>query len=65
MLNSRQHAMLNVLLDDFFGKLTSAKRANMQKCSTDTALRDIQDLASKGILLKEDAGGRSTTYELA
>ena len=58
-LNTRQHAMLNVLLDDFFGKLTSAKWANMQKCSTDTALRDIQDLVYKGTLLKEDAGGEA------
>jgi Fic family protein len=34
------------------------------KCSTDTALRDIQDLIQKTILQKEAAGGRSTNYEL-
>lgn len=53
--------MLNKLLDDFEGKLTSSKWA---KCSSDTALRDIQDLMSKGILKKEDLGRRSTNYEL-
>ena len=62
--NTRQKVMLNKLMDDFFGKLTSKKWAKMTKCSPDTALRDIQDLISKGILRKEAAGGRSTNYEL-
>ena len=56
--------MLNKLLDDFDGKLTSSKWAKITKCSSDTALRDIQDLIVKGILKKEDLGGRSTNYEL-
>lgn len=56
--------MLNKLLDDFEGKLTSSKWAKMAKCSSDTALRDIQNLISKGILKKEDLGRRSTNYEL-
>ncbi|MES2874944.1 MAG: Fic family protein [Bacteroidota bacterium] len=63
-LNSRQQSMLNVLLDDFFGKLTSTKWARMTKSSPDTALRDIQDLIEKGILEKEPGGGRNTTYML-
>lgn len=46
------------------GKLNSSKWAKIAKCSTDTALRDIQDLMDKGILRKEAAGGRSTSYEL-
>ena len=29
-----------------------------------TAIRDIHDLIAKGILVKEDAGGRSTSYVL-
>lgn len=62
--NDRQILMLNKLLDGFFGKLTSKKWAKIAKCSKDTALRDIQDLISKGILKKESAGGRSTSYEL-
>ncbi|HQU57708.1 MAG TPA: Fic family protein [Saprospiraceae bacterium] len=63
-LNDRQRLMLNKLLDGFKGKLTSSKWAKIVKCSSDTALRDIQDLIQKGILQKEAAGGRSTNYEL-
>ena len=32
------------------------------KCSQDTAARDIQDFVNKGILVKDLAGGRSTSY---
>ena len=63
-LNDRQRFMLNKLLDDFEGKLTSSKWAKITKCSQDTAIRDIQDLIAKGILQKEAQGGRSTNYEL-
>jgi Fic family protein len=62
--NERQKLMLNKLLDGFDGKLTSSKWAKITKCSSDTALRDIQDLIKKEILRKEIAGGRSTNYEL-
>lgn len=62
--NDRQKIMLNKLMDDFYGKLTSKKWGKITKCSADTALRDIQDLISKGILRKESAGGRSTNYEM-
>ncbi|MEA5261013.1 Fic family protein [Arcicella aquatica] len=63
-LNERQKLLLNKLMDNFEGKLTSSKWAKIAKCSADTALRDIQDLMAKGILQKEMAGGRSTNYEL-
>jgi len=63
-LNSRQKKMLNKLLDGFEGKLNSSKWAKMNKCSSDTAIRDINDLLQKGILVKEEAGGRSTSYLL-
>ncbi len=63
-LNARQRLMLNKLLDGFDGKLTSSKWAKIAKTSPDTALRDIQDLMTKGILRKEAQGGRSTNYEL-
>lgn len=62
ILNKRQMQMLNKLLDGFAGKLTTSKWAKMVKCSHDTALRDIHDLVEKGILVKEEAGGRSTSY---
>ncbi len=63
-LNQRQIKMLNQLLDGFEGKLTSSKWALIAKCSTDTALRDIQELVSLGVLRNMDGGGRSTGYEL-
>ena len=63
-LNERQVKLLNRLLDGFEGKLTSSKWAVIAKCSPDTALRDINDLLSRGVLRKSDAGGRSTSYEL-
>jgi Fic family protein len=57
--------LLNRLLDGFEGKLTTRKWAAIAKCSPDTALRDLVDLVSRGILHKTDAGGRSTSYALA
>lgn len=63
-LNVRQVKLLNRLLDGFEGKLTSSKWAAIAKCSPDTALRDITDLLTRGVLRKTDAGGRSTGYEL-
>ena len=63
-LNERQRLILNKLLDGFKGKLTSSKWAKLAKCSQDTALRDIQDLVEFGILAKDPAGGRSTSYSL-
>lgn len=62
--NERQILMLEKLLDGFTGKLNSTKWAKINKCSTDTALRDIQDLITKNILEKEPSGGRSTSYFL-
>ena len=62
---TRQRDMLNRLLGDFEGKLTSSKWAKIEKCSPDTALRDITDLVDRGILNKDEGGGRSTSYSLA
>ena len=63
-MNERQRFMVNALFDGFIGKLTTSKWAKMTKCSTDTALRDISDLIGKGILVKNEAGGRSANYDL-
>ncbi len=62
--NERQRGMINRLLDGFEGKLTTAKWAKLAKCSHDTALRDIEALIKKRVLIKDDAGGRSTSYSL-
>jgi Fic family protein len=56
--------VLNKLFDGLDGKLKSSKWAKIAKCSPDTALRDIKDLMDKQILRQEQAGGRSTNYEL-
>jgi Fic family protein len=57
--------MLNRLMEDFQGKLTTSKWAKLRKSSQDTALRDILDLVHKGVLVKNSEGGRSTSYALA
>lgn len=63
-LNERQVKLLNKLLEDFKGNLTTTKWAKIAKCSHDTALRDIQDLIQKGILQKAASTGRNTNYIL-
>ena len=62
--SERQRKVLNMLWDGFTGKLNTQKWAKINRCSQDTALRDIQDLIAKGVLRKTDEGGRSTNYEL-
>jgi Fic family protein len=56
--------MLHKLLDGFEGKLNTSKWAKITRSSTDTALRDIQDLLDKGILQKGEGIGKNTSYEL-
>ncbi|MDD1532692.1 MULTISPECIES: Fic family protein [unclassified Bradyrhizobium] len=63
-LNKRQQLVLNRLLDGFEGKLTSSKWAKLTKVSQATASRDIDELVEHGILQKDAAGGRSTSYSL-
>ena len=63
--NDRQRKIVNQLLNGFEGKLTSSKWATLAKCSQDTALRDIEDMVRKGVLMKDPGGGRSTSYSLA
>jgi Fic family protein len=63
-LNDRQRAMVNALLNGIEGKMTSSKWAKMTKTSPDTALRDIEKLIALGILERDPAGGRSTSYSL-
>jgi Fic family protein len=64
-LNERQRLVLDRLLDDFEGKLTTSKWAKLAKCSQDTALRDILPLLERGVLSRNPAGGRSASYALA
>jgi Fic family protein len=64
-LNDRQRLVINRLLEGFEGNLTTSKWAALTKSSQDTALRDIQQLLERGVLVRNSAGGRSTSYSLA
>ena len=61
--NSRQQKILQLLLDDLFGNLKVSKYSKIAKTSTDTALRDLQDLVKKDVLVQE-GNGRGTFYRL-
>ena len=63
--NERQRNIVNRLLHGLEGKLTSSKWAKLENMSPDTALRDINDLVARGILKRDEGGGRSTGYLLA
>ncbi|MGH7524252.1 MAG: Fic family protein [Gemmatimonadales bacterium] len=64
-LSARQRKAINRVLDGFEGKLTSSKWARLTGTSADTALRDINDLVERGILVRDKAGGRATSYSLS
>jgi Fic family protein len=63
-LNERQIKVLNRVMGNFEGKLTSSKWAKIAKCSQDSAGRDIKDLMERGALRKDPGGGRSTSYSI-
>ena len=63
-LNERQRLVINRMLEGFEGNLTTSKWAALTKSSTDTALRDIQQLVERGVLVRNHARGRSTSYAL-
>lgn len=62
-LNEHQQKILNLMLDDFEGHLTSSKWAKICKVSQDTAGREIDQLVSARILFRQGQG-RSTHYTL-
>jgi Fic family protein len=64
-VNERQRKVINRLLDGFEGKLTTSKYARIVKSSEDTALRDIKILIDRGVLVRNEGGGRSVSYRLA
>jgi hypothetical protein len=64
-VNERQRKVLNRMLDDFKGHMNTSKYAKLAKTSPDSALRDIKDLVTWGILVQNPGGGRSTSYRLA
>ena len=64
-MNERQVKVVNKLWDGFEGKLTTSKWAKICKISQPTALRDINDLVEKGILIRSDEGSKNTSYILS
>jgi Fic family protein len=64
-VKDRQRLIINRMLDDFKGHMNTSKYAKLAKCSNDTALRDMRELAKRGILIQNPGGGRSTSYRLA
>lgn len=63
-VSERQRGVINRLIDGFKGALTSTRYARLAKCSHDTALRDIHELLERRILVRNEGGGRSTSYRL-
>ena len=63
-LNPRQREVLNRVLNGFEGRLTTSKWATLARCSADTALRDITELLTWGLLMRGSERGRSTGYIL-
>lgn len=65
--NGRQKNIINLMLSaDFKGNINTSKYAKLCKCSTDTALRDINQLKKRGIFIKNPENkGRNTSYFLS
>jgi Fic family protein len=63
-VNERQRLIIDRMLEDFKGHMTTSKYAKLAKCSPDTALRDMRELVARNILIKNPGGGRSTSYRL-
>ncbi|MBL4844295.1 MAG: Fic family protein [Planctomycetes bacterium] len=64
-VNDRQRVVINRLLNNFKGFLSTSKYAKLAHCSQDTAARDMRELLERGVLVKNPGGGRSTSYSLA
>jgi Fic family protein len=63
-LTERQTQMLNLFLDRYEAKITSKTWATLAKCSKDTAIRDIQDLVDKNILVEDIPGAKRPSYSI-
>lgn len=63
-VNERQRLVINRMLKDFPGFLSTSKYAKLAQCSPDTALRDIREMLERRILVQNPGGGRNTSYRL-
>ncbi|MBO4906894.1 MAG: Fic family protein [Bacteroidaceae bacterium] len=63
-MTERQTQMLNLFLDGYEAKITSKTWSSLAKCSKDTAIRDIQDLVNKNILIEDIPGAKRPSYSI-
>ena len=63
-MTERQTQMLNLFLDRYEAKITSKTWSTLAKCSKDTAIRDIQDLLDKNILVEDIPGAKRPSYSI-
>lgn len=63
-MSERQVQVLNRFLDGYEAKITSKSWSTLGKCSKDTAIRDIQDLVDKRILVEEIPGAKRPSYSI-
>ncbi|MBQ9657122.1 MAG: Fic family protein [Prevotella sp.] len=63
-MTERQTQMLNIFLDGYEAKITSKTWASLAKCSKDTAIRDIQYLVDKNILIEDIPGAKRPSYSI-
>ena len=66
-INQRQRVVINYLYDNHSKDLSflrTSSYAKLVKCSTDTALRDLQDLVAKDMMIVENSG-KKTNYIIA
>lgn len=63
-MSERQTSTLNLYLDGYEAKITTKQWAVLNKCSKDTANRDIQDLVDKGILTEDIPGAKRPSYSI-
>ena len=63
-MTERQKRTINLFLDGYESKITTKQWAALNKCSKDTANRDIQDLVHKHVLKEEMPGAKRPSYAI-
>jgi len=63
-MTERQTQMLNLFLDGYEAKITSKTWSALARCSKDTAIRDIQDLVDKNILVEDIPGAKRPSFSI-
>lgn len=64
VLNARQLHTLNLFLDGYEAKITSKTWAALNKCSKDTAIRDIEYLVNENLLAVDVPGAKRPSYSI-